>query len=134
MSSQYIKKWEDIDNVPLPASTALLNGAWMKYNGTGSAIPATSSGAVIGTSLQTIASTDPDYASAKQVYYQKAGAPGKDEFIIGIGAGTAIASMVGSPFNLFDSVSLDVSGAGTQFVVTRVLSTTLVLVSPLLVA
>lgn len=132
--SQLIKKWEDIDNVQLPASTVLQNGAWMSYNGTGSAIPATASGSVIGTSLQTIATTDPDYASAKQVFYQKAGAPGKDEFTINIGAGVAAASMVGSPFNLHDSVSLDVSGAGTQFVITRFISTTLVVVSPLLVA
>lgn len=98
-----VQKWEDIDTLPIPASTTVNNGDGIAFNGTGSIIPATPGLPLVGFSLQTIATTDPDYATAKQLFYQKAGTVGQYRFMVPVGAGSAIASMIGSTFNLYAS-------------------------------
>lgn len=124
MSVFLVQKWEDIDNLPVPASTAVNNGAFLSFNGSGGVIPATAGTPLVGTSLLTIASTDPDYtATTKQLFYQKSGTVGQYKFILPVGAGTALASMIGSTFNLFDSGSIDVSAYKTLTYNTLAVST-----------
>lgn len=111
MSYQLVQKWEDIDNLPIPASTASNIGDALSYNGSGSVIPSTPGMPIVGFNLQTIASTDPDYATAKQLFYQKAGSVGQYRFIVPVGAGTALANMIGLTFNVYssDAGKIDVS-------------------------
>lgn len=112
---QLTEKWEDIDNLPIPASTAVDAGDAIEFNGSGGVIPATPGMPIVGFSGQTILSTDPDYATAKQLFYQKAGTVGQYKFIAPVGAGTAIASMIGSTFNVYasDPGAIDVSAYKT---------------------
>lgn len=107
-----VTKWEDLDVLPIPASTAFKNGDGLMFNGTGSVIPATPGVPLVGFSGVTVASTDPDYAATtKMIQYQKSGSVGHYRFLVPVGAGTALASMVGSVFNLLssDAGSIDVS-------------------------
>lgn len=108
---QLVQKWEDIDNLPVPASTVVKAGDALEFNGSGSVIPATPGFPIVGFSLLGIASTDPDYASAKQLFYQKAGNVGEYRFLVPVGAGTALASMIGLVFNVYasDPGQIDVS-------------------------
>ncbi len=114
--SQLIQKWEDIDCLPVPASTVIGLAAWLKFNGSGGVIQATPGTSLVGTSLLEIAATDPDYAtSGKQLFYQKSGSVGQYKFITPVGAGTALASMIGSTFNVYatDPSMIDVSAYKT---------------------
>lgn len=108
---QLVQKWEDLDNLPVPASTAVTAGNAMSYNGTGSIIPSTPGLPIVGFSAQTIASTDPDYASAKLIFFQRAGNIGHYRFSCPVGVGTALANMVGVTFNVSatDAGAIDVS-------------------------
>lgn len=121
---QLIKKWEDIDYVLVPASTAVAVGDSLKYNGSGQAIPGTSGVALLGIALQAITSTDPDYASAKQIAYQKTRGAGEYNFLMNVTVGALTVAQVGLPFNVSTPGNLDVSGAGTQFRIVRVIKTT----------
>lgn len=122
---QLIQKWEDIDNLPVPASTAVKAGDALEFNGSGTVIPATPGQPIVGFSGQTIASTDPDYATAKQLFYQKAGSVGQYKFLVPVGAGTALASMIGSVFNTYasDAGQIDVSAYKTLSYNTLAVST-----------
>lgn len=108
---QLIKKWEDIDNLPIAASVAVDAGDAISYNGSGTIIPSTPGLPIVGFSVQTILSTDPDYATAKQIFYQKAGSVGQNKFLVPVGIGTALASMIGLTFNIYasDPGSIDLS-------------------------
>jgi len=119
-----ISKWEDIDVVPVPASTEIEMGDELAYNGSGQAVPAEAGDTVIGHSLVKISSSDPDYTSAKKINYQKIGAPGQYTFQVPVTKGAVAASIVGSNFDVDEAGSLDCSGAGTQFTVTAVITTT----------
>lgn len=125
MSYQLVQKWDDIDNLPTPASTTMNIGDALSYNGSGSVIPATPGTQLVGFSLQTIATTDPDYASSKQIFYQKAGSVGQYRFIVPVGAGTAISSMIGKTFNVYASNpgQIDVTGYNTLTYNTLAVST-----------
>lgn len=125
MSAQLIQKWEDIDNLPIAASTAVDTGDFLKYISGGTVAPATPGVPLVGLSLLTIASTDPDYASAKQLFFQRAGAIGQYRFILPVGAGTALATMIGSIFNVLntDPGSIDVSAYSTLTYNTLAVST-----------
>lgn len=114
--SQLIKKWEDIDNLPIPASTLFGEGNFISYDGSGSVIPSTRGKAIVGVNLLTVAATDSDYASAtKQTFFQKAGSVGQYTFSVPVGAGTALASMIGSVFNVYasDAGKIDLSAYST---------------------
>lgn len=114
--SQLIQKWEDLDCLPVPASTVVGLGAWLKLNGSGAVIPATPGTSLKGISLLAIAAADPDYAtSGKQLFYQKSGSVGQYKFLTSVGAGTALASMIGSIFNVYasDVSKIDVSAYKT---------------------
>lgn len=120
-----VQKWEDIDTLPIPASTAFNNGSFISYNGSGAVVTATPGTPIVGTNLVTVASTDPDYASTtKQTFYQKAGSVGQYRFIMGVGAGTAIASMIGKTFNVFTGAqTIDLSAYSTLTFNTLAVST-----------
>lgn len=111
---------------PKKASTALPVGMWLEY-ASGFLQPLTAStGVVAGLNLCPIASTDTDYASTKLITYDGVNDE-VDRWLMPVTNGTAVSTMIGNPFNVYtDSYGLDVSGAGTQFQVTKVISTTLV--------
>lgn len=101
MSIKLAQKWEDLDVLPIPASTVFNFGDGLTYNGSGSVIVALPGMPLAGFGLTKVASTDPDYASAtKQIAYQKAGSVGHYRFQVPVGAGTALASMIGGTYNL----------------------------------
>lgn len=113
---QLIEKWENIDTLPIPASTVFKNGDALSFNGSGSLIPSVPGAPIVGFSGQKIDTTDPDYASAiKMIYYQKAGSIGDNLFLCPVGVGTLLASMVGKVFNVSaaDAGALDVSAYNT---------------------
>lgn len=122
---QLLKKWEDIDNLPFPASTAGNAGDALKYDGSGAVIPATPGQPIVGFLGQKITSTDPDYASAKQIFYQKSGSVGQNKFLIPVGAGTALANMIGKTFNIYasDAGAIDVTAYQTLVYNTLAVST-----------
>lgn len=111
---------------PKVASTALPVGMWLEYSG-GFLQPLTpSTGIVAGLNLCPIASTDTDYASNKLITYDGIDDV-VDRWLMPVTNGTALASMIGSVFNVFtDSYGLNVAAGGAQFEVTKVISTTLV--------
>jgi len=112
---QLIEKWEDLDTLPIPASTAFKSGDPLSFNGSGALIPSTPGLPIVGFSGQAITSTDPDYATAKILFYQKAGSVGQYKFLCPVGAGSAVASMVGKVFNVYasDPGKIDVSAYNT---------------------
>ena len=128
-----IQKWEEIDMVPKAASTAIGVGEFLEYNGTGEVVPLNPTNEVVGLCLEEISSTDPDYTSIRKIPYQVARG---FKFVMSVTTGTATANDIGSTFDVdaSNSAGLDVSGAGTQFVVREFISGTLVVVEPILLA
>lgn len=125
--AQRHKQIENIEIAPKAASTVYRVGDWLQWDGSGHVVPLTTIDPVAGLCQEPIAATDADYTSTRQIHVDLGIQP-NDRFLMAIGTGTAIASMIGSTFDVdgSNSGSLDVSGAGTQFRVTQVLSTTLV--------
>lgn len=127
-----IKKWEYIDTVPKAPSTVFQKGWFISYDGLGGVIPAESASLygdatpILGAILENIESSDDDFASARQVFYQVGLVY---EFVVPVTIGTADATMVGSRFDVDGNNpgSIDVSAPGTQLEITAVLSETLVL-------
>lgn len=126
MSAFLVQKWEDIDTLPIAASTVVAVGDFLTFDGAGGVEPATAGDPIVGVSLLAITAADPDYADAKQLFYQKGGTFNQYKFVVPVGTGTATASMIGSPFDLTDAGSVDVSGSGTQVTITNVISEDLV--------
>lgn len=133
MKPVLIQKWEEILYVPKEASTAMASGIFLEYNGTGEAQPLQPTNPVLGLNLMTIASTDSDFASEKKIPYQTAEG---NKFLMPVTTGTATANMIGDTFDITaaDSYGLDVSGAGTQFVIREFIAADLVIAEPILIA
>ena len=118
-------RWEETRYSAKTASVAIQPYSFLKYDGSGGVEPATggNSISICGIATEPVLATDSDYSGTRQVPYMTV----LDRLLlIPIGAGTATAAMVGNTYNLHDAVSLDVSGAGYQVVVTKFISTTLV--------
>lgn len=129
-----IKSEENIETAPHIATQVYNVGDWLTPNGTGALIPATPTDPISGLCGQSIQVGDPEYITAlAQIHFDQAIQP-TDRFLMPVTAGIALASMIGSPFDLDTSTSLDVSGPGTTFEITQVYSTTLVEVKVLLYA
>jgi len=130
--AQLIEKWEDLDYVPKAASTAFNVGDFISYNGTGEAKPLDPTEPVLGLCLEKITSSDSDYASIRDIPYQRAMENYK--FLITVGAGTPTADNIGDTFDILssDSSKLDCSASGTQFIIDRFISATTVVVRPVL--
>lgn len=126
---------ENPQTAPKVASTPMAVGIFLEYDGAGAVQPLTPTSEVVGLNLCPIAATDPDYASNKLITYDGIN-QSEDRFQMPVTTGTALASMIGSPFDIDAAVSygLDVSAPGTQFVITKVISTILVEVQVVLVA
>lgn len=121
------KSIENPETAPKAASTVYIVGQWLQWDGSGHVVPLTTVDPVAGLCLQAVPATSPFYTTTDQIYFDGA-ILSTDRFIMAVATGTAIASMIGSTFDVdgSNSGSLDVSGAGTQFRVTQVFSTTLV--------
>lgn len=124
--AKLIQKWEDIDNEKKAASTQFNVGDFISYNGSGQVVPATAGDAIVGEILEKISSTDDDYASTRQISFQKV--TNQYKFEIPVTIGTATAAMVGSTFDIDTAKpgSLDVSAPGTQITISKFISDILV--------
>lgn len=131
MSERHINV-ENPQTGPKKASTDLPVGMWLEY-ASGVLQPLTpGTGVIEGLNLSPIASTDPDYASNKDITYDGVDDV-VDRWLMPVTSGTADASMIGDVFDVdSNSYGLDVSGSGAQFEITKVLSTTLVEVKAIL--
>ena len=105
------------------ASTVGKIGDWLQSNGAGEFEPLEPGNTVEGLLQEAISTTDPNYASEKQVIVDGVTAD-TDRFLMKVGTGTATAEMEGLSYDVdaADASVLDVSGAGTQFQITRFIS------------
>jgi len=135
MPSYRTKRWENIETCPHATQAVYSVGMWLKPNGTGALVPAIAGSVLSGLCLEAIANTDAEYTTAKyQIHFDGINTD-VDRFIMPVTTGSALASMVGSPFDLdTGAMSLTVAAPGTQFEITQVFSTTLVEVKVLLAA
>ncbi len=110
------KKWEDIENAPIPASTVFLANSWLAYNGSGSVIPAVATNPLVGVGLVAVSTTDPDYASTtKVISYQKAGSVGLYRFLMPTSLTvTAGAFVVGQTYTILTIGSTDFTLIGAS--------------------
>lgn len=92
------------------ASTVYAFGSWLKDNGLGQVIPLTPAVPVEGVCLQTIDSTNPNFALADQDLPVDGVAVTVDRFLVDI-TGTATEAMVGSNFNVDASDATKISVA-----------------------
>lgn len=130
MNALLIQKGEDIDYRPKAASTLFSDGYFISYDGLGGVIPAQSADLygeatpILGVILRDVVASDPDFAQASMVPFQYAHGF-KFRVKVGTGLGTAVASMVGSTFDVdgTNPANIDLSQAGTQLTVTAVIST-----------
>lgn len=106
------------------ASTAYAAGDFVIFNGLGQVVPATGGVSAVGVINETITSSDNDYAVTRPTNVTEKIA--NVEFIIPVSVGVATAAMVGSSFDIdpANPGSIDVSGAGTDVLVTEFLSAT----------
>ncbi len=122
---------ENPQTAPKVASTLYTIGMWLEYDGSGAVQPLTPTTPVVGLNLTPVpvTSTTTDLITYDGIDVSA------DRFLMPVTAGVAIASMIGSVFDVdTNSYGLDVSASGTQFTVTKVISTTMVEVSVTLVA
>lgn len=127
LKSRRNKSIENPETAPKAASTAYNVGDWLKANGSGALVPLTPTVPVKGLCLETISSASPDYTSTRQIAYDGI-ADTTDRWLMPVTTGSAAASDIGSTFDVDagNSYGLDVSGAGTQFEITQVITSTLV--------
>ena len=126
-------RWEQIEYAPKAASTLFNAGYFISYDGIGGVIPAQSASLygsatkILGQILEDITAADTDFTSTRLVGFQKALS---FQFYCGVVNGPALASMIGSPFDVdgTDPSLVDVGAPGTQLKVVAVLSPTLVVV------
>lgn len=101
------------------ASTVYNVGDALIYNGLGQVVPATGGVPVVGVVMEQIAATDSDYAVTRDMSILES-VP-NDELVINVATGAALATMVGSTFDIdaADPSSIDVSVSGTDILITR---------------
>lgn len=116
-----VEKWEEDKYTNKAASTAMANGEFLTYDGSGGVIPATPGDPILGVCQEDVQSSDVDYTSTRKIAYQTSL---NNYFNITVTTGTATAAMVGSPFDLDTPSTLDVSAPGTQVEITKFISAT----------
>lgn len=121
------KSVENVETAPKAASTVFNVGDWLQWNGSGEVEPLTTIDPVAGLCLEPVSASDADYATTRQIHMDQGIQP-TDRFLMSVATGTASEANIGNTYDVdaSDSGALDVSGAGTQFRVTQVFSTTLV--------
>lgn len=99
----------EFESFPKTASTAIAMGAVLEQDGSGAVNPADSADtSLFGVSMQTIASTDADYASTTPIVVAVMN-PGTT-WLADVTTGTATAAMVGLRRDLDSSVGVNVNG------------------------
>lgn len=120
---------ETIEPKHKAASTDLVANTWVQFNGTGQVEPLEPATPVAGLLLESVSAADgadfyasTDFVSVDQI------SETVDRFLMDVTEGTATIAMEGQTFDVdaADPGGLDVSGAGTQFEITRFISETLV--------
>lgn len=106
------------------ASTVYNPGDFVIFNGLGQVIPATGGVTVLGIMNEAINASQSDFAVTRQTSIVEK--MPNAEFFIPVSAGVATAAMVGSSFDVdpANPDSIDVSGAGTDILVTEFISAT----------
>lgn len=113
------------------SSTAFDLGMWLEYDGSGHIQPLAATDKVVGLCLTSVPVTD---ATNALITYDGINST-EDRFLMPVTTGTATSSMIGSTFDVdTNSYGLDVSGPGTQFLITRVLTDAEVEVAVVLLA
>ncbi len=111
---------------PKLASTDFAVGMWLEWDGSGFLQPLGGGNVVEGLCLVPITAQDPDYASTKAITYDGIDDT-VDRFLMPVTNGTADDTMIGATFDVdSNSYGLDVSGGGTQFLITKVITDALV--------
>jgi len=126
-----IQKGHDIDYRPRAASTSFQAGYFISYDGSGGVIPAESDSLygsatpILGVILTDVSSSDTDFAQTTKVPFQYSAT---FKFLVPVSAGTAVASMIGSTYDVdgTNPGQIDLSISGTQLRVVNVLSSSLV--------
>lgn len=118
---------ETIEPKTRVASTAYVANTWLQSNGAGEFEALQPGNPVVGLLLEGIDSSDPNYASEGLLHVDLVTST-VDRFLMDVTTGVATSEMEGLSFDVdaADPGGLDVSGAGTQFEVTRFITTTLV--------
>lgn len=127
---------ENPQTAPKLVSTVFNPGVWLEYDGAGHVQPLQPTDPVVGLNITPINAGSSDFATAGALLTYDGIDVSADRFTMPVTTGSAVASMIGSPFDVdgANSYGLDVSAPGTQFVITKVISTTLVEVQVVLVA
>lgn len=111
-----------IKELPLAASTAMGQGAALYYNETGECDLVTdSTGNFAGILMESVQSTDDDYATEGKLRAVAVPASESSECEFEVGDGTFTAADVGKTVTFEDSVSVDVDTAGTQLRIVKYL-------------
>lgn len=133
MSSFRNNLLETVEGKTRQASTVIFANTWLQSNGTGEFEPLTPGAPVVGLALEGIDATDPNFAVEGLIHVDMV-TETVDRFLIDVTTGTADAEMEGLAFDIdaADAGGLDVSGAGTQFEVTRFITADYVEVRPLI--
>ena len=126
-----IQKGANIDYRPKAASTSFQSGYFISYDGSGGVIPAESASLygsatpILGIILTDVSSSDVDFAQTTKVPFQYSAG---FKFLVPVSAGTAVASMIGSTYDVdgTNPGQIDLSISGTQLRVVNVLSSSLV--------
>jgi len=118
------KRTHKLERAPKRASTAIAQGDWLEYDYAGAVRPLTPGVAVVGLSYELVSASDTDYTSNRLISYEAVDST-QNRFVMNVATGTALASMIGSVYNIdgADSSKLDVSAGGTQFEITKVFAT-----------
>jgi hypothetical protein len=123
----YINNRSNGINLKKLASTDYAVGDFLEFNGLGQVVPATGGTPLVGVCLEEINASSPDYAVTRDMTVLEP-LP-NDELVIPVSIGTATLAMVGSTFDVDPLVpgSIDVSGAGTDVLVTKFINATTVI-------
>jgi hypothetical protein len=134
MNCQRINGEPQVQPFKKKASTALAVGQVVALDSNGFLIPAvaaTTATDIVGICMETVLSTDADYASTRDVGVDTVAKGGdNDRFLMVVGTGTAAQSSVGESHDLGDDGLADLSATTTKVIkVERFISAALVWVS-----
>lgn len=123
--AQRRKQIDNLETSPKVVSTVYTVGQWLMPNGTGALVAATPGKPVVGVCLEPVNTNTSTYADATYQLHYDGIDKDTDRFLMPVSVGTAIASMIGSPFNVSssDASSLDVTSYQTMKYDTLAVST-----------
>jgi len=120
-----VTNWENIETRSKAASQVFTAKEFVGNDGTGGIIPSAPATVVEGIVLENVLASDVDFATTRRIAIE---VPSKnvDLYRAEVTNGPAVAAMEGSTFDVdaADASKIDVGGAGTQFMITAIISET----------